>query len=149
MEIIEVNEISDNLVSAFNRLIPQLDPSCAILSRTKLEEIVTSSACHLLVALDGTQSSGIVGTLTLVVYRIPAGVKAWIEDLVVDEHVRCQGVATHLIGAALKRAAELEANEVHLTSGPWREAANRLYQHLGFVNVGTNVYQKTTNKSLQ
>lgn len=147
MEIIEVNEVSDQLVSAFNQLIPQLDPSCEAPSRTNLEEIIASPVCHLFAALDGNQSSRMVGTLTLVVYRIPAGVKAWIEDLVVDEYARGQGVATSLIDAALNRAAELGSHEVNLTSGPWREAATHLYQHLDFVISGTNVYKKTINNS--
>ena len=145
INIIEVTEVSDKLIGALGQLILQLSPSSTLPSRTNLEEIVASSACHLFVAMDENLSGDIVGTLTLIVYRIPVGVKAWIEDLVVDENARGRGVATNLTRAALKRAAELGAQEVNLTSAPSREAANRLYQHLDFVKSGTNVYQKTIN----
>jgi GNAT superfamily N-acetyltransferase len=146
MEIIEVKEVSDNLINAMKQLIPQLAPAIAPPTRANLEEIVASSSSHLFIALDRNHSGRIVGTLTLAVYRIPVGVKAWVEDLVVDGNARGQGVATALIHAALKRAAELGAHEVNLTSAPWREAANRLYLHLGFIKSGTNVYNKTTKE---
>jgi ribosomal protein S18 acetylase RimI-like enzyme len=84
-----------------------------------------------------------VGTLTLVLFRIPTAMRAWIEDVVVDESARGAGVGEALTLAALERAADAGARTVDLTSRPSREAANRLYTRLGFELRETNVYRWT------
>jgi ribosomal protein S18 acetylase RimI-like enzyme len=83
----------------------------------------------------------IVGSLTLVLYRIPTGVKAWIEDVVVDEAARGHGIGELLNRAALDEASRRGVKGVSLTSRPSREAANRLYQRIGFTTRETNVYR--------
>jgi len=88
-----------------------------------------------------TKEQRIVGLLTLVVFRIPTGVRAWIEDVVVDESARGHGVGEALNRAALDDARRNGAKTVDLTSRPSRAAANRLYQRLGFVARETNVYR--------
>ena len=88
-----------------------------------------------------TNEQKIVGLLTLVVFRIPTGVRAWIEDVVVDESARGHGVGEALNRAALDDARRNGAKTVDLTSRPSRAAANRLYQRLGFVARETNVYR--------
>jgi ribosomal protein S18 acetylase RimI-like enzyme len=140
MEIVEITEVTDELVEAFERLVPQLSSSSPAPTRERLAEIVSSAACSLFVARDSS-SGDIVGTLTLVVFRIPTGVRAWIEDVVVDVEARGRGAGEALSRAALARAAELGARTVDLTSRPFREAANRLYRRLGFVQRETNVYR--------
>ena len=85
----------------------------------------------------------IVGSLTLAFYRIPTGLKAWIEDVVVDDAVRGRGVGAALNQAALAEARRRGAKDVSLTSRPSREAANRLYLRLGFVARETNMYRYT------
>jgi ribosomal protein S18 acetylase RimI-like enzyme len=127
-----------DLVAAVTRLLPQLSSSAPPPTPAQLEEIVSSPATQLLVArIDGE----VVGALTLVVFRIPSGVRAWIEDVVVDEATRGQGVGEALNREALRLAAEKGAKTVELTSRPSREAANRLYQRLGFEARETNVYR--------
>jgi ribosomal protein S18 acetylase RimI-like enzyme len=74
---------------------------------------------------------------------LPTGVRAWIEDVVVDDGSRGAGVASALVAAALERAQEQGARTVDLTSRPDREAANRLYVRLGFERRETNVYRRT------
>jgi ribosomal protein S18 acetylase RimI-like enzyme len=130
--------VDDRLVEAMGRLIPQLSSSGAPPGRAELEAIVSSEASHLLVARDGDT---VVGSLTLVVFRIPTGIRAWIEDVVVDESARGAGVGAALNEAALAEARRLGAVTVDLTSRPTREAANRLYRRLGFVERETNVYR--------
>jgi len=76
-----------------------------------------------------------------VAFRIPTGVGAWIEDVVVDERARRRGVGEALIAAAIRLAEESGARHVNLTSRPEREAANRLYRRLGFEERETNVYR--------
>ena len=83
----------------------------------------------------------IVGSLTLAFYRIPTGLKAWIEDVVVGTEARGQGVGEALNLAAIAEAAQRGAKNVSLTSRSSREAANRLYQRLGFAPYETNLYR--------
>ncbi len=139
MEIAEVIEVTDELVEAFDRLVPQLSRSNPPPSREALRLIVESPASHLLVARD--ESGHIVGSLTLVVFAIPTGLRAWIEDVVVDETARGAGVGAELNRFAIDEARRLGARTVDLTSRPSREAANRLYRGLGFVPRETNVYR--------
>ncbi len=132
-------EVTPELVAAFARLTPQLSSSAPAPGVVELTEMVRSPATMLLVARDGER--GIVGSMTLVVFRIPMGVRAWVEDVVVDEAVRGTGVGDLLGRQALRRAAEAGARTVDLTSRPSREAANRLYRRLGFEARETNVYR--------
>jgi len=131
----------DELVAAFGRLVPQLSPSAAVPTRDLIREIVEAQASTVLVARDLRDQGRIVGMLTLIVFRIPTGVRAWIEDVVVDETVRGRGVGEALSQEAVRRALDLGARTVELTSRPSREAANRLYQRLGFVRRDSNVYR--------
>jgi ribosomal protein S18 acetylase RimI-like enzyme len=141
VEVIEATEVTSGLVDAFERLIPQLSRSNPPPTAAELGVIVASPASILLVAIDREADDRIVGSLTLAWFRIPTGVRAWIEDVVVDESARGAGVGEALNRAALDRARELGAVTVDLTSRPSREAANRLYQRLGFVARDTNVYR--------
>ena len=134
----EAVAVTDELVAAFARLAPQLSRSSPVPGAAELAEIVSSPASVLLVARDG---GTIVGSLTLVLFRIPTGVRAWIEDVVVDESTRGRGVGEALSREALRRAAAAGARTVDLTSRPSREAANRLYRRLGFEVRETNVYR--------
>jgi ribosomal protein S18 acetylase RimI-like enzyme len=141
MKIEVATEVTAEVVDAFARLIPQLSRSNPPPTRERLAEIVDSPATDLLVAYD--DDGMIVGSLTLALFRIPTGLRAWIEDVVVDEAARGQGVGEALNRAALDRAREAGATTVDLTSRPSREAANRLYQRLGFEPRETNVYRIT------
>jgi ribosomal protein S18 acetylase RimI-like enzyme len=141
VQIIEAVEVTPELVAAFERLIPQLSSSNPAPTETELAAICESEASVLLIAVDRDAEDRILGSLTLAWFRIPTGVRAWIEDVVVDEAARGHGVGELLNRAALDRARELGAKTVDLTSRPSREAANRLYQRIGFVARDTNVYR--------
>jgi ribosomal protein S18 acetylase RimI-like enzyme len=141
VQIIEAVEVTPELVAAFERLIPQLSSSNPAPTETELAAICESDASVLLIAVDREADDRILGSLTLAWFRIPTGVRAWIEDVVVDEEARGHGVGELLNRAALDRARELGAKTVDLTSRPSREAANRLYQRIGFVARDTNVYR--------
>ena len=131
----------DELVAAFGRLVPQLSPSAAVPTPDLIREIVEAQASTVLVARDLRDQVRIVGMLTLIVFRISTGVRAWIEDVVVDETARGRGVGEALSQEAVRRALALGARTVELTSRPSREAANRLYQRLGFVRRDSNLYR--------
>jgi len=132
--------VDDDLVAALGRLIPQLTSSSPPPTRDELADIVENPSTVLFLArVDGD----IMGSLTLAFYRIPTGLKAWIEDVVVDDAVRGRGVGAALNQAALAEARRRGAKDVSLTSRPSREAANRLYLRLGFVARETNTYRYT------
>ena len=133
------HEVDDELVDAFVRLTPQLSSSSPPPSAEVLAEIIASPATDLLLARD--DAGRIVGSLTLVLFRIPTGLRAWIEDVVVDGEARGQGVGEALNRYAIDVAAERGARTVDLTSRPSREAANRLYQRIGFEKRESNVYR--------
>jgi len=126
------------LIEAFQRLIPQLSSSNPPPTQEELAEIIAAPSTVLFIArLD----EHIVGTLTLATFRIPTGVRAWMEDVVVDSAARGHGVGEALNQAAILEAHHRGAITVDLTSRPSREAANRLYQRIGFVARDTNVYR--------
>jgi ribosomal protein S18 acetylase RimI-like enzyme len=132
--------VDDDLCAAVDRLVPQLSRSSPPPSRAVLERIVADRATTLFVARN---DEGIVGILTLATFQIPTGVRAWIEDVVVDDVARGAGVAAALVQAALDLSGQLGARTVDLTSRPDREAANRLYVRMGFEARETNVYRRT------
>jgi ribosomal protein S18 acetylase RimI-like enzyme len=127
------------IVDAVSRLVPQLSSSSPPPTTAELGDVVASPATDLFIALD--DGGGVVGMATLVTFRIPTGMRAWIEDVVVDDAGRGHGVGTALTEAMLDRARELGCRTVDLTSRPSREAANRLYQRAGFVARQTNVWR--------
>lgn len=139
VEISICKQVTDEVVAAFERLVPQLSSSAHIPSRAELEEIAAHES--LLIARDSDQAGRIIGSLTLVTFRIPTGVRAWIEDVVVDESARGKGAGEALTRRALERAQELGSKTVDLTSRPTREAANRLYQRVGFELRSSNLYR--------
>jgi ribosomal protein S18 acetylase RimI-like enzyme len=139
MQIFRVAQVTDELVAAFERLIPQLTSNNPAPGRAALQALVNSQASILLAARfpdDGL----IVGALCLTVYPVPTGVRAIIEDVIVDQAVRGRGIGEALVRAGLELARQAGAGGVTLTSNPRREAANRLYQRLGFVRRETNAY---------
>lgn len=138
VQVTPVVTATAELLDAFHSLIPQLSTSSSPITMAELREIVGDSATVVFVARDG---GVIVGLLTLAMFRIPTGMRAWIEDVVVDGRARGKGVGEALNRAALATARQRGAKTVDLTSRPSREAANRLYQRIGFVRRDTNVYR--------
>jgi ribosomal protein S18 acetylase RimI-like enzyme len=138
VQVSVATEATPQLVEAFSRLIPQLSKSSPPPTAAEVAEMVASEACDVLIATEGDV---ILGTLTLVTFRIPTGVRSWIEDVVVDEAGRGKGVGDALNRFALDVARSKGAKTVDLTSRPSREAANRLYRRIGFVERETNIYR--------
>ncbi|MCU1462595.1 MAG: putative acetyltransferase [Acidimicrobiales bacterium] len=132
-------EATPELVDAFARLVPQLSRSSSPPDAAAIADMISAPGTSVLVARDGDGT--IVGTLTLVVFRIPTALRAWIEDVVVDESARGHGVGEALTVEACRIAGAAGAKTVDLTSRPSRDAANRLYQRLGFQLRETNVWR--------
>jgi ribosomal protein S18 acetylase RimI-like enzyme len=79
--------------------------------------------------------------LTLVTFPIPTGLRAWIEDVVVDGEARGRGAGAALTTEAVRIARAAGARTVDLTSRPSRAAANRLYERLGFQVRDSKVFR--------
>jgi ribosomal protein S18 acetylase RimI-like enzyme len=135
-----LQEVTDEVVAAFGQLLPQLSRSAPPLDRAGLDRIAGSAATTLLIARAGDK---IVGTLSLVMFPIPTGLRAWIEDVIVDEAARGQGIGEALTAEALRIAGQAGARTVDLTSRPSREAAGRLYERVGFRSRPTRMYRYT------
>ena len=137
-----VTASSPEIVEAMERLIPQLSRSAPALTAEQCEALIAQEGVFLFVFRpEAGQSAPILGMLTLATFTIPTGLRAWVEDVVVDGEARGQGAGQALVEAAVEHAGKLGARTVDLTSRPTREAANRLYRRAGFELRETNVYR--------
>ena len=137
MRIEQVHEVTEELLEAIHRLLPQLTEA-----RTPptLEELAETVAGQTLLVARNDEDGAIIGTLTLIMYRVSSGLKGRIEDVIVDSSARGQGIGDALVREGMARANEAKVLMLELTSMPYRESANRLYKRLGFVRKPTNVY---------
>ena len=138
VEIIEISEASNEILSQVNCLLPQLSKSASPLSLESLDILAKSESTNLFVAKEGKK---VWGMLSLVLFPIPTGTKAWVEDVVVDSSARGKGIGKALMNHALKKVREKRGKSIDLTSRPSRETANKLYQSLGYQKRETNVYR--------
>ena len=140
MQLERVTEITEELWIAFQRLTPQLTSNNPAPSREDLANLIKSESSILLVARNPSLHGAIVGAACLTVYHVPTGIRSIIEDVIVDESARGQGIGEALVRQLLDIARERGAKGVGLTSNPKRKAANRLYQRIGFRLRETNTY---------
>ena len=140
MLIEKITQPTEELLLAMQHLIPQLGPHKVPPTQEELAALLASEGCTLLIARDPGQDGAIVGSLCLSVYRVPTGIRSIVEDVVVDETARRKGIGEALMRRALDLAREAGASGLSLTSRPDREAANRLYQSMGFDLRKTNAY---------
>jgi ribosomal protein S18 acetylase RimI-like enzyme len=140
MHIEKASEITEELHEALQRLVPQLGLHKIPPTWEELDVLITSEASTLLVAREPDENSPIVGILCLSIYRVPTGLRSIIEDVIVDQSMRRRGIGEALVESAIQLAREAGADGVSLTSNPKREAANQLYQSIGFELRKTNPY---------
>ena len=139
MQIDIVTQVDEELYNAFQRLVPQLTKNNPPPSLNDLIDLVRDSSSTLMVARN--DHGEIVGALSLTVYRVPTGVRSIIEDVIVANSARGQGIGEALMKRAIEVAREKGASNISLTSNPMRESANRLYLRMGFKKRETNAYQ--------
>ncbi|MGE5073120.1 MAG: GNAT family N-acetyltransferase [Anaerolineae bacterium] len=133
----EVTSFTPELLAAVGGLVPQLTVKPPP-SETELRALVESDCSTLVVARDDRDA--ICGMACVSVYRVPTGIRAVIEDVVVDSSLRGQGIGELLTRRCLNVARRKGVASVTLTSNPAREAANRLYLRMGFTLRETNSY---------
>jgi ribosomal protein S18 acetylase RimI-like enzyme len=140
MYIGKASEITEELHTALQQLIPQLSSRKTAPNLAELTILVNSESSILLIARYPDEDGPIAGILTLIIYRVPTGIRSIVEDVVVDESLRRRGIGEALVLHAIRLAQEVGASGVSLTSNPKREAANYLYQSIGFRRRDTNAY---------
>ena len=140
MYIYRVTSADQELLEALQRLIPQLS-GCPPPTADELDQLVSSEASILLAARYPEKDGPIVGAMVLVVYRVLTGLHGYVEDVIVDEAARGQGIGEGLMREAIRIAEEMGAANIGLTSHARRAAANQLYLKLGFEQRQTNVYK--------
>jgi ribosomal protein S18 acetylase RimI-like enzyme len=139
MYIETASRVTEELYQALQRLIPQLGAHKIPPSKEELRDLIASQSL-MLVARDPERDGPIAGILCLTIYRVPTGLRSIIEDMVVDRNARRKGIGEALVRHAIELAREAGAGNVSLSSNPQREAANQLYQSMGFQLRQTNPY---------
>ena len=141
--ISELTEPSSSALESINHLLPQLSSKASLITMERLSELVGSGSTMIFICTN--EEAKIVGMLSLVIMKIPTGNKAWVEDVVVDQNARGQGLGKSLMDHALAEAGKLGVKTIDLTSRPSRKNANRLYQSLGYQIRETNVYRRSVS----
>ena len=120
-------------------LLAELSPSNAALNTGDVVERLLDERLRVVIATD---SGAVIGAATLTtLVTVPDGLVGRVEDVVVSAAARGGGVGRRLMEALHDEARQLEVTYLELTSRPSREAANALYQALGYVHRDTNVYR--------
>jgi GNAT superfamily N-acetyltransferase len=140
-DVAEVTRVDAEIVEAFARFAPAMITSTTPPTAEELQQIVDSDASVLLVARDPARDGRIVGSMSLVLFRVPTGVQAWIEDLAVDEEARGKGVGAALHEVALVRARQAGATRLAHIGQPSRPKAAKLYKRLGYEPGSADVYR--------
>jgi GNAT superfamily N-acetyltransferase len=146
MLVYELEKVTLEVLEAFQRLIPQLTKYSPPPMPDALMRMVDSPNTTIFIAKYPDNDGEIVGTAALATFETPTGVHGWIEDVVVDRNMRHMGIGKALTEACIIKAREIGLREINLSSNPGREAANRLYQSMGFVRRITNVYRYPLNE---
>jgi ribosomal protein S18 acetylase RimI-like enzyme len=146
VQVTQVVELTEELFNACQRLVPQLTHTHPPPTREQLSQMLGSAASYLFTARDPDFGDEIIGLATLILYRVPTGLRGYIEDVVVDESARGRHIGEALTRACLEWAQQAGTPQVMLTSNPGRTAANRLYQRMGFELRKTNVYRYSFRK---
>jgi len=139
MKIGPLKKVTKETMRDINGLVKQLRRKGDVMSGSPkdLRDIVASKNAVLIVAQDGTR---VAGMGTLYIQQKIGKRTAHIEDVVVDEAYRGQGLGKKIVQALIAAAKARRVGTIHLTSRPEREAANALYQKLGFTLKKTNPY---------
>ena len=138
---IKINQLtvaSQEVLCKINMLLDVLSAGSQVLTYDELAGIINSDNTTIFIA---EEKGEIVGMMSFVTYRIPSGLKGWIEDVAVDKSQQGKGIGRALIEKAIEYANQLNIRKIDLTTAPHRLAANALYQKIGFVKRETNVYR--------
>jgi GNAT superfamily N-acetyltransferase len=132
-----LSEVSDEALRDLNALLSQLSEAPRPITPEYLQTIIDART-DMFIATAGRR---IVGLACLVVAVHPRRTKGWLEDVVVDDQYRGQGIAQGLMKMAIERAKLRGCDNLNLTSSAQRARAHSLYESLGFEQRDVNVYR--------
>ncbi len=135
----QLTEASEDTLKDILGLIAQLrrNPAEHTGSLSDIQDIVADKRAFCMVAKD---SEHIVGVATLYVLVKVGKRIGYVEDVIVAEQYRGQGLGKKLMESLIAAARKEKLNSLFLTSNPTRTTANNLYKKLGFEVVETNPY---------
>ncbi len=130
---------AEDVAPSLQRLISELSSSASGPDAATVAARVRDERVRVLVV---ERQGVIVGTATLsLLMTLWKGMVGHVDDVVVDATARGEGLGRRLMEKLHEEAAHLGLTHLDLTSRPTREAANALYQSLGYEKRGTNVYR--------
>lgn len=136
MQIERTTHVDDELVAALARLLPQLNPKAPVPTRDDLALMLAGAETYLLLARD----PGIVGTLTLTLFRTLVGLQGRINTVIVDEAARGRGIGEALTREAMRICRDAGVRRITLSSRLDREPAHRMYLRCGFELTGSRQF---------
>lgn len=104
----------------------------------RFKKILADKNICMLGMFDGKK---VIGTGTIIMVTKLRGNYGYIEDMIVDESYRGQGLGRQLGDALVAAAKKHNVTTIELSTRPSRVAANALYQKMGFEPKDTNVYR--------
>lgn len=137
LRVEQLTKASEEALVDINTLIHQLSERLPACTLSLLERVVRSPDIEQWVVRDEER---IVGIATLVLVVLPEGVRAQLEDIVVHSDYRGKSLGRQLGETLIERARVHGARAITLSSRSDRQAANALYQSLGFEKRDTNLY---------
>lgn len=138
--VYRLTDIDNAMTERIGQLLNSLRSVPVTIDEAGIEKLLSDDRFNLFVAEDDDRN--VMGMLTLTSCPTLAGEKVWIEDVIVDEKFRGQGVGRALLRAAVEFARkELKTQAVYLTSNPSRVQARSLYRSEGFEEYETGVFR--------
>lgn len=136
-----LKDVNDQVIDELNVLLGQLSKTGRQVNTESLQTLMGSST-EIIAALDDGK---IIGCICLAIVPQMGRVKGWVDDMVVDEAYRGQGIAKHLMSQAIEESKRLGCTNLNLTSGDDREAAHGFYEAMGFKKRETRVFRLDLN----
>ena len=138
----ELHTYTDSDFSDLAILMRELSANI-VFTRESLDRMLADPNSHLYVI---REEGRIVACASLCIFHQPFSTYATIESVVVSSKMRGKGLGRKLMQHLMAEAARMNVDCIHLTSNPKREAANALYQKMGFEKKDTNCYMMKLSK---
>jgi ribosomal protein S18 acetylase RimI-like enzyme len=138
MTIEILKEASPEILEDINALLRELRSERADGSLDELERIVADPDIAVFISRD---QEHVVGIAFLFMMQKIGKRNGYVEDVVVSSTQRGKGLGRAIMQELITHARTHGLSALYLTSKPAREAANALYQKLGFELQKTNPYR--------
>ena len=127
-----ITSVDDDVVEAAKRLSSQLNSSNQVtVSREYLETITENPDNYWLMARRESDAR-FIGMASLFIMRLPTNVRSFLENIVVDEDSRGQGVGIALSMRAFEIADSQNVNTLRAQAGTQNGVSRSMLQKAGF-----------------